>query len=121
MLRDHDGCNGYEINKLRKELNDLLDCEEIMWQQRSKVNWISLGDRNTKYFHTKASGRKKKNTIFKLMDDRGIWRELDSEVAEVAVSYFENLYRTSHPYKILEVVEVVDPKVSDEMNQYLIK
>ena len=92
-----------------------------MWQQRSKVNWISLGDRNTKYFHTKASGRKKKNTIFKLMDDRGIWRELDSEVAEVVVSYFENLYRTSHPDKILEVVEAVDPKVFDEMNQYLIK
>ena len=121
VLRDYDGCNGYETNKLRKEINDLLDCEEIMWQQRSKVNWLSLGDRNTKYFHTKASGRKKKNTIFKLMDEKGIWRESASEVAEVAVPYFENLYRTSHPDKILEVVEVVDPKVSDEMNQYLIK
>ena len=121
VLRDHDGCNGYETIKLRKEINDLLDCEEIMWQQRSKFNWLSLGDRNTKYFHTKASGRKKKNTIFKLMDERGIWRESASVVAEVAVSYFENLYRTSHPDKILEVVEVVDPKVSDEMNQYLIK
>ena len=42
-------------------------------------------------------------------------------MAEVAVSYFENLYRTSHPNKILEVVEAVDPKVFDEMNQYLIK
>ena len=31
VLRDYDGRNGYEINKLRKELNDLLDCEEIMW------------------------------------------------------------------------------------------
>ena len=92
-----------------------------MWQQRSKVNWMSLGDRNTKYFHTKASGRKKKNTIFKLMDDRGIQRESDSEVAEAAVSYFKNLYRTSHPDKIMEVVEAVDPKVSDEMNQFLIK
>ena len=121
VLRDHDGCNGYEINKLRKEINDLLDCEEIRWQQRSKVNWMSLGDRNTKYFHTKASGRKKKNTISKLMDERGIWRELALEVAEVAISYFENLYRTSHPKKILEVVEAVDPKVSDEMNQFLIK
>ena len=82
---------------------------------------MSLGDHNTKYFHTKTSRRKKKNTILKLMDDRGIWRESDSEVAEAAVSYFENLYRTSHPDKILEVVEAVDPKVSDEMNQFLIK
>ena len=37
VLRDHDGTNGREINNLRKEINDLLDCEEIMWQQRSKV------------------------------------------------------------------------------------
>ena len=121
MLRDNDGSNGYKINKLKKEINDLLDCEEIMWQQRSKVQWMSLGDRNTKYFHTKASGRKKKNTISKLMDDRGIWRESALKVAEVAVSYFENLYMTSHPERILEVVEAVDPKVSDEMNQILIK
>ena len=121
VLRDHDGCNGYETNKLIKEINDLLDYEEIMWQHRSKVNWMSLGDRNTMYFHTKASRRKKKNTISKLMDERGIWRESALEVAEVVASYFENLYRTSHPEKILEVVEAVDPKVLDEMNQFLIK
>ena len=31
VLRDRDGNLGYEINKLRKEINDLLDSEEIMW------------------------------------------------------------------------------------------
>ena len=55
------------------------------------------------------------------MDDGGIWRESASEVAEVAISYFENLYMTSYPEKILEVVEAVDPKVTDEMNQMLVK
>ena len=29
VLRDHDGSNSCEINKLRKEINDLLDYEEI--------------------------------------------------------------------------------------------
>ena len=28
---------GGDINKLRKEINELLDSEEIKWQQRSKV------------------------------------------------------------------------------------
>ena len=55
------------------------------------------------------------------MDDGGIWRESALEVAEVAISYFENLYMTSYPEKILEVVEAVDPKVTDEMNQMLVK
>ena len=121
MLRDHDGSNGFEINKIRKEINDLLDCEEIMWHQRSKVQWMGLGDRNTRYFHTKASERKKKNTISKILDERGMWKESALEIAEVAVSYFEKLYRTSNPDKIAEVVEAIDPKVSAEMNQSLIK
>ena len=28
VLRDQ---NGKEINKIRKEINELLDCEEVMW------------------------------------------------------------------------------------------
>lgn len=59
VLRDQNESNGNEINKIKREINDLLDFEEIMWQQRSKVQWMRLGNRNTKYFHTKASGRKK--------------------------------------------------------------
>ena len=50
VLRDHNGRNGREINKIRKEINKLLDYKEVMWQQRSKVQWMGLGDRNTKYF-----------------------------------------------------------------------
>ena len=37
VLRDQNGRNGREINKIRKEINELLDCEEVMWQQRLKV------------------------------------------------------------------------------------
>nr|XP_023887012.1 uncharacterized protein LOC111999127 [Quercus suber] len=47
----------------------------------------------------------------------GSWRVFALEVAEVAVSYFEKLYMTSHPDRIMEVVEAIDPKVTVEMNQ----
>ena len=92
-----------------------------MWQQRSKVQWMGLGDRNTKYFHSKASGRKKKNTITRLLDDMGVWRESTLGIAEVVVSYFEKLYTTSHPSRIQEVIDTMEPKVSVEMNQNLIR
>ena len=92
-----------------------------MWQQRSKVQWMGLGDRNTKYFHSKASGRKKKNTITRLLDDMRVWRESTLGVAEVVVSYFEKLYTTSHPSRIQEVIDTMEPKVSVEMNQNLIR
>ena len=33
VARDTYGSMGREINKLRREINDLLDSEEVMWQQ----------------------------------------------------------------------------------------
>ena len=41
VRRDRDGSLGREINKMRKEINDLLDSEEILWQQRAKVQWLT--------------------------------------------------------------------------------
>ena len=35
---DDDGSLGEEINQTRKEINDLLDSEEIYWVQRSKAH-----------------------------------------------------------------------------------
>lgn len=58
-----------EINRLRREINDLLNDVEIYWGQRAKAHWLKEGDRNTKFFHAQASERQKQNTIV------GIWEE----------------------------------------------
>jgi hypothetical protein len=47
-------------NRLKKLLRD----EELKWRQRAKEKDLKEGDGNTKYFHLKASGRRKKNHIF---------------------------------------------------------
>lgn len=36
-VQDNGGQNGAEINRLRKEINELLNGEEVWWQQRSRV------------------------------------------------------------------------------------
>ena len=43
------------------ELNYWLDREDDMWRQRSRINWFQNGDRNTSFFHPKASARQRKN------------------------------------------------------------
>ena len=121
VLRDRDGSLGSEINSVRKEINDLLDSEEIMWHQQSRMQWMMLGDRNTRYFHSKALDRKRKNAISRIMDENGIWHETKEGIANVAVSYFEKLYTTSYPSHILEITDTIPTKVSSEMNQSLIK
>ena len=38
--------------ELHKEYDDLLMQEKLLWYQKSCENWVRLGDRNTKCFHT---------------------------------------------------------------------
>ncbi|KAK2658726.1 hypothetical protein Ddye_005259 [Dipteronia dyeriana] len=60
-----------KIYRAEKELEELLDREELYWKQRSRVDWLLERDRNSKLFHAKASARKKKNIISMLVDDDG--------------------------------------------------
>ena len=41
--------------QLKAEVAELLRVEEKMWQQRSHVHWMLLGDQNSSYFHNRAS------------------------------------------------------------------
>ncbi|KAA3484931.1 Retrovirus-related Pol polyprotein LINE-1 [Gossypium australe] len=49
--------------EVREELENVLYHEEMLWKQKSRSDWLSLGDRNTKYFHSWMVERKKFNRI----------------------------------------------------------
>ena len=59
----------------RVELNCWLDKEDTMWKQRSRLNWFKEGDRDTRFFHAKASSRFQKNLIVGIYNDEGLWQE----------------------------------------------
>ncbi|KAL0386494.1 UNVERIFIED_CONTAM: hypothetical protein Slati_4539800, partial [Sesamum latifolium] len=61
--------------KIQMELDDLKQDEECMWKQRSRVDWLRNGDKNTSFFHPRASERKRINEVLKIKDEQGQWRE----------------------------------------------
>jgi hypothetical protein len=51
--------NEAKAKELANLVEILLEQEEIHWLQRSHVNWLSQGDKNTRFFHQFASARRK--------------------------------------------------------------
>ncbi|KAJ4748165.1 RNA-directed DNA polymerase (reverse transcriptase)-related family protein [Rhynchospora pubera] len=51
---------------MKKRFVQLAILEEELWKQRASVKWKLHGDKNTTYFHARASSNKRKNFIQKI-------------------------------------------------------
>ncbi|KAL5559955.1 hypothetical protein UlMin_036166 [Ulmus minor] len=89
--------NWKEHQCLEKALDALRYKEEGYWRQRSKDSWLKCGDRNSKFFHRKASARKSKNSITGLVDSNGIWCVEEEGIAQIIENYFNTLFSSSSP------------------------
>nr|CAD1817805.1 unnamed protein product [Ananas comosus var. bracteatus] len=78
------------------QLEDLMFKQELYWAQRAKDNWICNGDRNTKYFHMKATMRNRKNMITSLKNDAGKTVTDRVELQHLIDGHFEAFYTTPH-------------------------
>ncbi|KAL5812601.1 hypothetical protein ACOSQ3_027551 [Xanthoceras sorbifolium] len=85
------------IRRLESDLDCLLAKEEIYWKQRSRVEWLKSGDKNTRFFHSTASARKTRNTIKGPFNSHGVWCEGGREVELIVSQYFSNIFASSNP------------------------
>jgi hypothetical protein len=108
-----------EIRAVTDKMNELLYREEMMWLQRSRINWLREGDRNTKFFHSKAVWRARKNKIKKLKDDNGVWQDNVQVMGQMATNYFKKLFEADANILPDPVLELFQEKITVEMNDKL--
>lgn len=75
-----------------------------MWKQRARVQWLAEGDKNTEFFHQKATNRRRKNQIVKLTHDDGTICEELGQLEEMVLAFYENLYVAEGTIGIKEVL-----------------
>jgi hypothetical protein len=97
----------------------LLEQDEVHWMQRSRANWLKHGDQNTTFFHQFAAAHRKKNMIKKLKHNN-IWVEGNAAMKPIIQDYFSNLFTSEVQDVDLELLEKIQSKVSDNMNESLI-
>ncbi|KAL4289808.1 hypothetical protein GQ457_14G017730 [Hibiscus cannabinus] len=81
---------------LKQELNLVLEQEESLWFQRARSQWVEKGDRNTTFFHTAATIRRKRNTNRMLRLEDGRWCDDHDRLKLHAIGFFQNLFTSDH-------------------------
>ncbi|XP_057444455.1 uncharacterized protein LOC130736669 [Lotus japonicus] len=108
-----------ETAEIENVLDVLLEQEEVVWCQRSRANWLHYGDKKTHFFHSKASQRRKRNSIEELKDERGRTMVEDKDIYRVLADYFMELFSSSAPTNIPAVTSLVAGRVTPHHLQLL--
>ena len=93
----------------------MLHHEEVFWRQRSRSIWLKARDKNTRFFHQRASQRHMKKSIDGLNDREGVWQSDMSRISTIVEEFYTNLFTIAQPRNMEGVLEVVDKIVTQDM------
>lgn len=72
-----------------------------------------------KFFHSKASQRKRKNFIQGISDHENNWVEENEEIVGVAIDCFENMFKAGECDRMEERLDAVHCRITPNMQQIL--
>ncbi|XP_058746611.1 uncharacterized protein LOC131619539 [Vicia villosa] len=105
--------------KAQHDLNLALNIEEELWKEKSKLNWHLHGDRNTKFYHTYATIKRKNNLISCLNINGKL--EYDQKMLEDHIeNHFFKLFNSKMVWQDSNLIQRVVPNlVNEETNDML--
>ncbi|OMO84741.1 hypothetical protein COLO4_21865 [Corchorus olitorius] len=102
----------------RKEYALLLEQEQMHWMQKSRVNWIIHGERNTKFYHTITKKRRIRNRITQVEKTSGVVTEDPKEVEDTFLQAFKECFgeeEAKHEEQIMTYLQDIEiPKLNND-------
>ncbi|XP_019251097.1 PREDICTED: uncharacterized protein LOC109230013 [Nicotiana attenuata] len=92
--------------QLEQELEKWVKIEESVYKQKSRVQWLKLGDSNSRYFFAQMKQRNSTNGIQMLVDDTGRQLVLDDDIEAEVIGYYRTLLGSKD-----EAIPAIDPNV----------
>ncbi|KAG7599644.1 hypothetical protein ISN44_As06g038180 [Arabidopsis suecica] len=109
------------ISEVKLQLQHEYQMEEEYWRTKSRIQWLYLGDKNTRYFHERTKQRRSHNRITSLQDEEGNIRNSEEEIYKIIHSYFQQIYTSSGMQQLEGVLQHIQPKVTPEIKSKLLE
>ncbi|XP_038973680.1 uncharacterized protein LOC120105382 [Phoenix dactylifera] len=118
------GLSEEEVGKLRSHLalhDSLLRQHEIFWRQKSRIQWLLEGDRNTSFFHQATVIRRHQNRIKAIRGEDGLMTEDPVQIRRIVESFFRTRWTEQLGDGSSEDIPVPGVGVSEEETAALIR
>ncbi|GKV16725.1 hypothetical protein SLEP1_g27324 [Rubroshorea leprosula] len=106
--------------KLLSDYQQVLFEEEVLWFQKSRVEWIASGDRNTTFYHLSTITRRCRNKVGALKID-GVWTEEPQILKNHVLNFFVHLFSRSSSTNPVPLASVSHPSIDASEHPTLIK
>ncbi|XP_071927080.1 uncharacterized protein [Coffea arabica] len=108
-----------ELHHARARLRRAFVVEEGFWKQKAQVKWLLDEDRNTKYFHSLVTEKRRRAVIHRVRGAVGEWIEEESQSGKATVGFFQEVFTAEGGLPSHTGLEVIPKLVTEQDNSWL--
>lgn len=107
------------IGSLTSQLANAYKEEELFWRQRSRIQWLQEGDKNSAFFHAVTRNRRAMNKLSVIEKEDGSEVFEEVQIASSISEYFNKLFSSASRNQFQVVEEAIQAQISPAMNDGL--
>lgn len=108
------------IKEIQVALTEAYAEEEAYWRQRSRIQWLQEGDKNSSFFHAVTRGRRARNKFSVVENEAGQAFYEKEQIVQVFGLFYSSMFTSGDTDPEAVVREAISPRISDEANLMLI-